>query len=228
MKPYLSSVGIVFLVTLAILAWPRQAHAVQLAQVYNYAAGTYSGAQANISTPPHAPTTQVATTKSVVQGPDWSYGYPTYSLQIGWKYYPGYSSPVAFYETQDQYYNPQHVYIQNVSWGSTHRYHIWYNDAHPGWNQYDFYFDGAKKGTNFGPVGWQNLVWYAGARMSSSQDMMYSRVGLSPNRFSLFVYSTSSWTPNRMNYQRISGTSFWPIFFIDNYCDFIVYTWNWQ
>lgn len=39
MKPYLSSVGIVFLVTLAILAWPRQAHAVQLAQVYNYAAG---------------------------------------------------------------------------------------------------------------------------------------------------------------------------------------------
>ena len=198
---------LVFLVitTLAMMLFATvgSAHATYRGLFRNYANYTYSGCNANIDTPPSAPSANTHTVKACVQGKEIVGG----GMQVGWKYLPG----------ADTY---PRAYAQFLLGGSWH-YYVW-ADASYNWNDYPgnsfsirlYYADNSKYDLTAGYPGgyktaishsgsqtdWQTQQWCAGIRIYDGSQRCYSDVGFGTSgQFRLWVHPNGPYVNNSYN-----------------------------
>lgn len=210
-------VGLVLLITGVAVLWPSVAIASYYSMVYNFAASTYDGATVAIQTTYHSTyLNNTGTIKGAISTNN-------DLTQVGWRYYPGYSSPKVFYRLYNyetsQVYDVDYGYI---NWSSLHTYKV-VNDSPWADNVYDYYYDGTLLGYSFTPDAWQSQRWYVGGIKSQNDDRLLARFGgINVQDFALRLVDTSDpviWSKNRVNYQRHNSTAFKPVYFYENYCD---------
>lgn len=197
-----------------------------VAQIYNYAASTYNGCQATISTPPAA-LSVAGTIKSVIQGKDWT--DPAWSLQCGWKYSYGWTKPKSFHQSRNLLGQTTDYTKADLNWGTRQLYDIIPNTNY----DFNYWMSHVNVGTSYTEnEDWVSQIWYCGLRTSNAADKCHSFCGYAfPSEhpighFNLRRASDGAWIRNTVNNMRKDSIFANPTFY-ENYCDFLWVTNNW-